>query len=273
MPIEKIILITGATHGIGFAATKYLAEEGGYRIYAGCRDHHAEALLKLSESSRNVRVLPLDVTSDSSVKDAVAEILKCEKTIDVVINNAGFGIYGPSEIHTIEEIQKIFNTNFVGVIRVNNEVIPIMRKQRKGRIINIGSISGCVPSKNMAIYSAIKAALETLTAADAYALKPFGIKCSLIIPGPVVTNFERRTAFGSRFKLADNPYGDNLVDNREKWKKMMEDGQSPLDVARTIQEAMEMHEPKLWYPTSLRVEEHIKRQFTDPTGNRRIPTA
>lgn len=266
-----IVLITGASHGIGLATTEHLAK-AGYKVYATCRDpSKAENLQKLIQKGVNISVLPLDVSLEESVNKAVAVILKNEGTIDVVINNAGFGIYGPSEIHTIEEMQKIFDTNVLGVMRVNKAVVPIMRKQLQGKIINIGSISGAIPSKNMPLYSASKAALESLTASDAHRLARWNIKVSLIQPGPVITNFEPRTLFGSRFSKTDNPYLDVLSEDREKWKKIMDGGQSTFEIAQVIQTAIESHEPKLWYQTSQAVTEAISKHFKDMTGNSRVP--
>lgn len=242
-----VVLITGASHGIGLATAESLAK-AGYQVYAACRNPlKAENLQKLAQKNLSISILPLDVNLEDSVNEAVASIVRKEGKIDFVINNAGFGIYGPSEMHTIEEMQRIFDTNVLGVMRVNQAVVPIMRKQMRGRIINIGSIAGSVPSKNLPVYSASKAALESLTASDAYRLNRWNIKVSLIQPGPVVTDFESRTCFGTRFSEVENPYLDVLAEDREKWKKIMDGGQSPFEVAQAIQTAMESPAPNLWY--------------------------
>jgi len=265
------VLLTGASHGIGLATAEHLAN-AGYNVYATCRDPaKAENLQNLASKGLKITILPLDVNSEESINKAVATILKNEGTIDVVVNNAGFGIYGPSETHTIEEMKRIFDTNVLGVMRVNQAVVPIMRKQLKGRIINIGSISGAIPSKNMPLYSASKAALESLTASDAHRLARWNIKFSLIQAGPVITNFEPRTLFGSRFSKLENLYADTLLEDREKWKKVMDEGQSPFEVAETIKLAIESPEPNLWYQTSKAVSEAINKHFRDLTGNGRIP--
>lgn len=266
-----IVLITGASQGIGFATTELLAK-AGYKVYATCRDPaKAEDLQELSQKNLNITILPLDVDLEESVNKAVSTIFKNEGTIDVVINNAGFGIYGPSEMHTIEEMQRILNTNVLGVMRMNQAVIPIMRKQLKGRIINIGSISGAIPSKNMALYAASKSALASLTATDAYRFARWNIKVSLIQPGAVITKFESRTPFGSRFSKMENPYLDSLPDDREKWKMVMDKGQNPIEVAKIIQTAIESQEPNLWYQTSQAVTDAISKHFKDMTGNSQIP--
>lgn len=174
-------------------------------------------------------------------------------------------------MHTIEEMQKIFETNVFGVMRVNQAVVPIMRKQLRGRIINIGSISGAIPSKNMPLYAASKAALESLTASDAHRFARWNIRVSLIQPGAVITSFEPRTLFGSRFKILENPYLDTLLEDRAKWKEFMDGGQSPVEVAEVIQAALESEDPKLWYQTSQSVTEAISKHFKDMSGNTRIP--
>lgn len=267
---SRVVLITGASNGIGLATTEYFAK-AGYKVYATCRDPlKAEVLQKLSQTNGNISILPLDVVSEDSVTKAVAAIFNKEGAIDVVINNAGFGIYGPSEMHTLEEIRKIFETNFFGVITVNNAVVPIMRKQLRGRIINIGSISGAIPSKNMPIYSASKAALESLTASDAYRFSFWNIKISLIQPGPVITDFEPRTPYGTRFTKLENPYEDLSAD-RKRWKMMMDHGQSPFEVAQVIQKAIESPDPELWYQTSQTVKDAIGLHFKNMKGTDRVP--
>lgn len=267
----SIVLITGSSDGIGLATAEHLAK-AGYRVYATCRDpSKAEKLQKVASEISTIQVLPLDVDSGESVKKAVAAIVEKEGRIDVVVNNAGFGIYGPSEMHTIEEVQRIFNTNFFGVIRVNHAVLPIMRKQLKGRIVNLGSIADAVPSKNIPIYSAAKAALAHLTASDASSWAEWNIKAILIQAGPVASSFESRTVYGSRFDGTENPYGHVVEKNRQGWKRRMDGGQTPKEIAQVIQDAIEDPKPNLWYQTSDEVREAVGKHYKDLTGNIRIP--
>src|SRR5262249_22472808 len=121
------------------------------------------------------------------------------------------------------------------------------------------------------LYSASKAALESLSASDAFRYGKWNIKVSLIQAGPVVTRFEPSTAFATRFKVEENPYADILFQDREKWKKKMDGGQSPFEVAAIVQQAIESPEPNLWYQTSKEVAEAIGKQYKDLTGNSRIP--
>lgn len=266
-----IVLITGASQGIGLATAELLADSG-YKVYATCRDpKRATDLRILGERKSNVTILDLDVTSNDSINYVVTTIFNKQGRIDVVVNNAGFGIYGPTEMHTIKEAESIFNTNILGVMRINHAVVPMMRRQREGCIINIGSLSGAKPSAHLPVYSASKAALEVLTAAEARALEPWNIRVCLIQPGPVRTGFESKTALASRLSIVKNPYAEVIFRGRENWKQIMDAGQAPSEVAMTIKEAIESPEYHLWYQTSESVREMIGRYFKDLTGNDRIP--
>lgn len=264
-----IVIITGASEGIGLATTQLLSDQG-YHVYATCRDpKKAIKLQKLASKISNVSVFELDVTLQKSVDKAVEVIYAKEGKIDIVINNAGFGIYGPAEMHTIDEMRQIFETNVLGVMRMHHAVVPLMRKQCSGKIINIGSIAGAIPSKNMPVYSASKAALEILTAVEAFHHAPH-INITLIQPGPVLTSFESRTLYAQRKIKGKNPY-DSLAYDREQWKKMMDKGQFPEEVAQVILSVIKATSPNHWNQTSSSVTEAIEKQFKDVTGNSRLP--
>jgi NAD(P)-dependent dehydrogenase (short-subunit alcohol dehydrogenase family) len=269
--MTPVVVITGASHGIGLAAAECLAK-AGWRVYATVRDlSKATELQKLILKTQGIAIEQLDVSSSDSVNRAIKTIIAKEGRIDAVVNNAGFGIFGPAETHTVEEARSLFDVNVFGVLRVMQAVLPLMRKQKNGRIINISSISGVIPSKNIPIYSACKAALESLSASDAYALAPWNIKVSLIQPGPVLTLFESRTPYGSHFKDHENPYYETLSQNREAWAKLMKEGQSAEEVAKVILQALQDSSPKLWYQTSQGVRQAIGKHFKDLSGNGRIP--
>lgn len=269
--MTQVVLVTGSSHGIGLATVEHLAR-AGYRVYATARNpEQATELHQLAAKVNNIFIDHLDVNSDISVKLAVDKIIAKEKKIDVLINNAGNGIYGPAETLTIDEIKQQFDTNVLGVMRVTHAVLPIMRDLRKGRIINISSVSGVVPSRNLPVYSACKAALESLTASYASNLSDFGIKFISIQPGPVVTDFEPRTPYGSRFKANENPYLEMVQNNRAAWKRMMDGGQTTAEVAKVIHKALEDKNPDLWYQTDKKVTDLFSLHYKDPTGNTRIP--
>lgn len=266
-----VVVITGTSSGIGLAITQQLAESPEYKIYATCRNPStAHQLQKIQTLYNNIIILPLNVRSSSSVSAGIKHVWVKEGKIDVVINNAGGAYYGPSEMLTIKESLIIFDTIVFGTIRVTQAVLPIMRQQSTGgRILNIGSISGAFPSGNIPDYSAAKAAIASLTASFAAHCGPH-VKFSLIQPGPVLTDFESSTVFGSRFPDNHNPY-DALAEARGTWSETMKSGQSPAEVAKVIQQVIKSPQPHLWYQTSKRVTETILQQYKDPTGDSFIP--
>lgn len=267
----RTVLITGASHGIGLATAERLAKNG-YKVYAMTRNPStAMDLQALAINHPCVVIRQLDITDDVSVESAIQKILKEEGSIFAVINNAGFGIFGPTEMHTLEEIQQLFETNFFGAIRMINAVLPSMREKGEGRILNLSSISGVVPSKGMPIYSATKFALEAVSASYAYDLSPWNIKVSLIQPGPVVTNFESSTCYGTRLAKEENPYLDILPSRRQSWKQVMDSGQAPDEVAAVIQTVLQDPNPNLWVQTSPSVTGIMENHYKDLSGNVRIP--
>jgi short-subunit dehydrogenase len=268
---SRIVLITGASHGIGLATAERLAKNG-YKVYAMTRNPSTAADLQaLAIDNPWVVIRQLDITDDVSVESAIREILQEEGSIFAVINNAGFGIFGPTETHRLEEIQQLFETNFLGAIRVINAVLPSMRERREGRILNLSSISGVVPSKNLPVYSATKFALEAISASYANDLSPWNIKVTLIQPGPVVTNFESSTCYGTRLAEEENPYLDVLPSRRQSWKQLLDSGQTPDEVAAVIQTVLQDPNPNLWMQTSPSVTAIMENHYKDLSGNVRIP--
>ena len=165
MGIEsKVILITGVSTGIGFETALLLAKEG-HKVYATMRNLSRSAKLKDEAKRRSVvlDVLSLDVQNETSIADCVAQIIDREKTIDVLINNAGAGFIRTMEQATMKEINQVMDVNFYGVIRCTKAVLPFMRRQRSGHIINISSVGGIVGQPVNEIYCAAKFALEGLT--------------------------------------------------------------------------------------------------------------
>ncbi len=270
-PPKPVVLITGASQGIGLATAKRLSTQG-YTVYAATRDpSNAKDLQVFAANHPSLIIKQLDIISPDSIETTVQEILKEEGRIFALINNAGFGIFGPVEIHTSDEIQKLFETNLFSVIRLINAVIPSMRNEKRGRILNLSSIAGVIPSGNIPVYSATKFALEAISASYAKDLSPWNIKVSLIQPGPVVTNFESSTCYGTRFNEEENPYLDILINRRQHWKEKMQSGQTPEEIAFVIQKALEDPNPNLWVQTSQSVIDAIKKHYKDPSGNTRIP--
>src|SRR5437879_6181026 len=180
---SKVALVTGASSGIGEATAKRLAATG-YKVFGTSR-RAAPA------GQRSFEMLTLDVTSDPSVEAAVGEVMRRAGRIDVLVNNAGFGVApAGAEESSIEQAQAIFDTNFFGIVRMTRAVVPHMRQQGSGRIINIGSVLGLLPMPYGALYSATKHAVEGYSESLDHELRTRGIRVSVIEPAYTKTAFD-----------------------------------------------------------------------------------
>jgi NAD(P)-dependent dehydrogenase (short-subunit alcohol dehydrogenase family) len=180
---RKIALVTGASSGIGQATAERLAL-AGYKVYGTSR-RGADG------GQRSFEMLPLDVTSDESVNAAIKELMRLEARIDLLVNNAGFGVApGGAEESSIEQARSIFETNFFGLIRMTRAVVPHMRRQGSGRIINIGSVLGLLPMPYGALYAATKHAVEGYSESLDHELRTRGIRVSVIEPAYTKTQFD-----------------------------------------------------------------------------------
>lgn len=187
--MSKTILITGASSGFGHDTAETLSK-AGHTVYASMRGSqgknkaHAEAL-----SKQGIKVVELDVTSDSSVEKAVNEVLKSAGKIDVLVNNAGIGLAGVTEACTGDQANILFNTNVIGILRTSRAVLPSMRERRDGLIINIGSILGRVTFPFFGIYGASKFAVEAITDSLRYEVSQLGVDVTLVQPSAYPTHF------------------------------------------------------------------------------------
>jgi short-subunit dehydrogenase len=186
---ESIAVVTGSSTGIGFETSLLLARSGFY-TYATMRDTNKRQIIEKIANKENLplEVLCLDVDNCHSVKK-IQKILDKSKQIDILVNNAGYGLFGALEDISIEAIKKQFETNLFGAIRTIKEILPIMRKQKNGIIINVSSISGIVGFPAQSVYVSTKFALEGLSEAISYEVEQYGIKVILIEPGVINTNF------------------------------------------------------------------------------------
>lgn len=193
----NVVLITGASSGIGKATAEYLKSKGFY-VYGTSRKP-APAMEEKSilgdENSGFLKMLQLDVCSEESVKKAVNYVIEKEGHIDILINNAGFGIAGSVEDTSDEEAYSQLNTNFFGMLRMCRNVLPHMRRQKRGLIINISSVAGLIAIPYQSMYSASKYAIEAVTEAMRTEVKPFGIKVSMVEPGDTHTGFTQKRQF------------------------------------------------------------------------------
>ncbi|EGI75495.1 oxidoreductase [Hylemonella gracilis] len=235
---RRVALVTGASSGIGEATALQLIA-AGFTVYGTSRRGAAGA-------HRAFPLLALDVTNDASVQAAIAELVRREGRIDLLVNNAGIGITGAAEESSIEQVRALFETNFHGVVRVTNAVLPLMRKQRSGRILNVGSGLGLIPSPFSAYYSATKHALEGYSESLDHEVRGFGIRIAVIEPGATRTSFESSTA------AADQPlpaYDTLRANYLAAYERAMAEADTPESVAETIVKAALNTSPLLRYPS------------------------
>jgi NAD(P)-dependent dehydrogenase (short-subunit alcohol dehydrogenase family) len=230
---KKVALVTGSSSGIGYETALLLARNG-FDTFATMRNmNKSKEISEVSERENlPLRVLQLDVNDDKSVTDAVSNILKEKNSIEVVVNNAGYGLMGSVEDSSLDEIKAQFETNFFGAIRVMQKVIPIMRKQRSGMIVNVSSIAGRIGFPMGSAYVSSKFALEGLSESISYELKQFGIKIILIEPGVIKTNFTMVTP--KKAVDANSSYSQLMNKLEENLFSTIANGTSPKEVATVI---------------------------------------
>ena len=245
---QKTALVTGSSSGIGFHTSLFLARAGFY-TYTTMRnlDKSSKIIDIAQEDNLPLEVLRLDVTDDKSVKDVINTIAIKQKRIDVVVNNAGYGSTGAVEDFSIDEIKAQFETNFFGAIRVIQYVLPIMRKQRSGVIVNISSIGGRIAFPFSPSYASTKFALEGLSEALHYEVEQFGIKVILVEPGIIRTNFFDNILKAKRAADPASPYSELLQRRINRVKTMFENGTAPEEVAKVILKAITSITPDLRY--------------------------
>jgi NAD(P)-dependent dehydrogenase (short-subunit alcohol dehydrogenase family) len=214
MEKQSIAVVTGSSTGIGFETSLLLARNGFY-TYATMRDRLKTDKIEKIANKENLplEVLSMDVDNDDSVRNAIHKIIDEKKKIDILVNNAGYGLFGALEDISIEEIKNQFETNLFGAIRTIKEVLPTMREQKNGIIINVSSIAGVVGIPAECIYVSTKFALEGLTESISYELQPYGIKVVIIEPGVINTNFVPNIKFP---KPIDNKLQQPLLKEEEK---------------------------------------------------------
>jgi len=239
---SKTALVTGASSGIGEATAERLAM-AGYKVYGTSR-RAAKA------NQRSFELLPLDVTSNESVEATVKEVLRLEGRIDLLVNNAGFGIApAAAEESSIEQARSIFETNFFGIVRMTRAVVPHMRRQRAGRIINIGSVLGFLPMPYAALYAATKHAVEGYSESLDHELRTRGIRVSVIEPAYTKTQFD------ANFVEPDaklDEYREIRASVGRTLAEVMATAEDPGVVADVVLEAARAARPKLRYTAGVR---------------------
>src|SRR5918996_3724783 len=237
---KPVAVVTGSSSGIGYETSLLLAKKG-FVTYATMRNlGKSNKIIELKQKEKlPLEVLKLDVTDDKSVKEAIERIANEQGRIDVLVNNAGYALLGPLEELSIQEFKEQFEANVFGVIRVTQSVLPIMRKQRNGTIVNISSVAGRIGFPLTPAYVSSKFALEGLSESMAYELEQFGIKVILVEPGVIKTNFDNNLKIGKNVSTTNtngrnSPYADITGRRITGFKPRFKDGLSATEVAKVI---------------------------------------
>ena len=235
---QKVVLITGGTSGIGKSIGTYL-KANNFIVYGTTRS------LKKHPDFNIFNLLELDVANVESISNAVADLLSKEGRLDVLINNAGVGITGAIEETPHEEILNAFSTNFHGPLHMIKSVLPQMREQKSGLIINITSIAGYMGLPYRGVYSASKGALEIVTEAIRMEVKDFGVHVTNLAPGDFATNIA-----AGRYHvpvLEDSPYKKPYGNTLEMMNTHVSSGQDPIQVAKKVLKIINAKKPKVHY--------------------------
>jgi short-subunit dehydrogenase len=235
--MSKVVLITGISSGFGKAISEFLSEKD-YKVYGISR--------KPLDVKRGIVVLKGDVTNRDSINKAVAELLEHEKRIDVLINNAGMGIGGPIEYSSLSEIGIQMDTNFTGTVNTIQAVLPIMRQQRNGMILNVSSIGGIMGLPFQGFYSASKFAVEGLSESLRMELRKYNIKVVVIRPGDFFTNFTANRKVIDQIP-SGNSYDRQFQQTLAVIEKDEKSGLNPSFLARKIAQIIEKKNPAHTY--------------------------
>lgn len=235
--MSQVVLITGASSGIGLAIAQFLHHKK-YVVYGTSRNPAKKA-------PSDFEMLPLDVTNEESINQAVATVIDNEGRIDFLINNAGMGITGPIEETPTLEMRRVFETNFFGALEMIKSVLPHMRKQRSGLVINITSIAGYMGLPYRGIYSATKGALAITTEAYRMELKEFNVRMTTVAPGDFATNIA-----AGRYHtpvLENSPYKENYGNTLVIMDEHVDQGMNTQVMAKVVYKIMNTKKPKVHY--------------------------
>ena len=235
---SPVVLVTGVSSGIGLAAAKAFAAKG-FEVFGTSRNPSN------TEPIPGVELVRLDVTDAASVSAAVSTVVQRAGRIDILVNNAGVGVIGAAEESSVAQAQQLFETNFFGLVRLTREVLPYLRAQGSGRIINVASVLGFLPAPYGALYAASKHAVEGYSESLDHETRDFGVRVLVVEPGYTNTSFEANAV------AADSPiasYAPTREHVRRALTKAVQDGDDPAVVARVVLKAATDGRPKLRYP-------------------------
>jgi len=249
--MSKVVLITGATSGMGKLTAEYLAENG-YLVYAGTREQNSEA------SQGNIRPIYLDVTKVETIQSAVRKIMEEEGKIDVLVNNAGYGLLATIEEGTDEEIFNQFDVNVFGLIKTIREVLPHMREARSGVILNISSFLGKMGLPLLAHYNASKYAVEGIVDSLRFEVAPFGIRVHSIQSGLFGTNFVKQgLVANTQTTSEDSPYKELVAHFVPIVAQAINDGPSPQPIADAVKMIIEDENAEIAVPVGAEAESFV----------------
>ncbi len=264
---QKVAIVTGSSSGIGREISLTLARNE-FTTYATMRNIEKSLELKSiadKEKLQSLRFVQLDVTDDNSVNNAIQTISTESGRIDILVNNAGYALTGAFEDISIEEIKTQYETNVFGLMRTTQAVLPIMRKQKSGLIVNISSGVGRFGIPTSSAYVSTKFAVEGLSESMSYEIEPFGIKTVIIEPGVIKTNFLNSMKLAKKSQDPNSPYIQLMKGIESGMKKMMENGSTPEYVAKVVLDAVIDKNPKLRYLAGEDVQQimEVKKKMSD----------
>ncbi|MGB7664178.1 MAG: SDR family oxidoreductase [Nitrososphaeraceae archaeon] len=251
MMSQKVAVVTGSSSGMGYETSLVLARNG-FDTYATMRNIEGGGAKQIADIAKNenlpLEIIQLNVDNDNSASDAINRIVSEKNSIDIVVNNAGYDLMGALEEYSMDEIKAQFETNFFGAVRVTQAVIPVMREQGGGIIVNTTSLGGRISFPLNSAYHATKFALEGLSESIRYELEPFGIKIIVIEPGGVGSNFLKNLKMATKTSDPLNaPY--RSLENRisEYFKQWSQNAIHPSEVAKVILQAVTSDNPDFRY--------------------------
>ena len=263
---QKVAVVTGSSSGIGHEIALILARNG-FLTYATMRDLQKNSKLKSIKDEENLPLefIQLDVTDENSVRTAVQKIYDDVGRIDMLINNAGYGLTGAFEDLSIDEIKTQFETNFYGLIRTTQAILPIMRNQKSGIIVNMSSGAGRFGFPMGSAYVSTKFAVEGLSESLSYEVEPFGIRVILIEPGMIKTNFSNASIMAKKSIDPNSSYAPLMKSMETGFNKLLENASSPQLVAQITLDAMTSDKPNLRYLAGKDVEQWVeaKKKMSD----------
>jgi NAD(P)-dependent dehydrogenase (short-subunit alcohol dehydrogenase family) len=244
----RVAVVTGSSSGIGFEIALMLARNG-FQTYATMRNLAKSENIKSIATKENlpIHIEQLDVTDNKSVKNAIQAIVSKANSIDVLVNNAGYALTGAFEDLAIEEIKAQYETNLFGLIRTTQAVLPIMRRQKSGIIVNISSGAGRFGYPAGSAYVSTKFAVEGLSESMAYELEPFGIKIIIVEPGVIKTNISNGMVIAKKSQNPNSPYSQIMQKMSTSFEHMLENASSPDVVAKVVLKAVAAENPSLRY--------------------------